>query len=260
MTLSGAQASGRGMNEQAQKMWEAAHGVTFRTMREALQAPASVDDLLNAVEFGQAQLDDALSRTRQAMDVPIACAAGCSWCCWLRIDVRAHEVLVLARSLRRMHGAEALAALQQQAAERAADPARSAPCLLLGAQGQCTVYAARPSACRRYFSRSVDACRTVWEGNEPTEGFDYHFLTEMGRWTASGTHNALIAEGYDGYLYRLDAALAEALADPVCESRWFAKLKVFSHEAESPFPGGLSQEEAIARVRARLRNGGAESA
>jgi hypothetical protein len=50
----------------------------------------------------------------------------------------------------------------------------------------------------------------------------------------------------------LDAALAEALTDPQCESRWLATQKAFSRHAESTVPAGFSQAEAIANVRVAL--------
>jgi uncharacterized protein len=221
-------------------------------MSGALLHAASAEQVLTAVSAAQRQLDDALSHTTALLNATLACGAGCSFCCWLTIDVRAHEVFLLVRQLRAHLSGESLTAIQAAALQRTAT-GRAQPCPLLS-DGRCSVYATRPAACRRHHSRSVQSCEAVRNDEALTEAADYEFLSEMGRFTATGTHNALLGAGYDGYSYNLDAALAEALADPQCEARWFAKQKAFSSQAESAVPPGFSQAAAIAKVRATLKD------
>jgi uncharacterized protein len=227
-------------------VYQAAHRVAYTSAMEALGRASSAEEVLAVVRAAQGQLDDALRDTGAFLDAKLACGAGCSFCCWLTIDVRAHEVFVLVRQLRAERSAEELGVLHE-AAFRRTQARRTQPCPLL-AEGRCSVYAVRPAACRRHHSRSVASCEAVHRNEPIAEASDYAFLTEIGRFTATGTHNALLGAGYDGYSYNLDAALAEAQ----CEVRWLAKQKAFSREAESAVPTGFSQAEAIAKVRAAL--------
>ena len=239
------------MDDPAKEMWQQAQNVTWAAMTHALRSASSAEDILQGVEAGHGLLDDAMSMTLKGTRWSVACAAGCHFCCWLRIDVRAHDVFLLVRELRRQHDAAGLEALVAKVDHAAQHPG-TVPCPLLGEGGKCSVYSARPATCRRYFSNSAEACRTVQQGGVP-EPFEYGFLNEMGRWTAMGTSNALIAAGYDGYVYRLNEALHEALTDPACEQRWLAREKAFSAAAESPLPGGGSQAPIIERLRRELQ-------
>jgi Fe-S-cluster containining protein len=239
------------MSSEEKQVWQAAYKVTFQSMTAALIGAASADGVLEATAAAQAQLDEALNGTLRLLNAGLACGAGCSFCCWLRIDVRAHEVFLLVRELRRSRTEPELADLRLAAAARRQGGNTTGSCPLL-VQGRCSVYTVRPAACRRHHSRSVAACETLYHGGDPGEGTDYHFLSEMGRFTSKGTHNALIAAGFDGFSYDLNAALAEALADPTCELRWFARQKAFSTHAESAVPEGFSQADTIARLRAAL--------
>ena len=244
------------MDDPATKMWKQAQGVTWAAMTHTLQSAGSAEDILQGVAAGHALLDDAMFMTLKGTGWQVACAAGCSFCCWLRIDVRAHDVFLLVRELRSQLDAAGLENLISRV-DHAREHPGTVPCPLLGEGGKCSVYTARPATCRRYFSNSVDACRTVQQGGQP-EPFEYGFLNEMGRWTAMGTSNALIAAGYDGYVYKLNAALYEALTDPSCEQRWVAREKAFSVEAESPLPSGGSQTMVVERLRRELREANPE--
>ncbi len=239
------------MNDEARQVWQAAYQVTYQSMTLALDGAGSAGAVLEAAGMAQGQLDEALGETTRLLGAELGCGAGCSFCCWLRIDVRAHEVFLLVRELRRTRTEAELEALRVAAVARVQAGKGASACPLL-AEGRCSVYGQRPAACRRHHSRSTAACEVVWKGGELEEGTDYEFLSEMGRFTANGTHNALLAAGFDGFSYDLDAALAEALADPVCEVRWFARLKAFSRAAESAVPEGFSQAEEVARLRAAL--------
>jgi hypothetical protein len=239
------------MSSGEKQVWQAAYQVTYWSMTAALSRATSADAVLEAAAAAQAQLDDALSGTARLLDAGLACGAGCSFCCWLRIDVRAHEVFLLVRELQRTRTGTELADLRVAAASRSQEGNRVGSCPLL-VQGRCSVYTARPAACRRHHSRSATACETLFHGGDPGEGIDYHFLSEMGRFASNGTHNAFVAAGFDGFSYDLNAALAEALADPTCGLRWFARQKAFGPHAESSVPEGFSQADAIARLRAAL--------
>jgi Fe-S-cluster containining protein len=242
----------------SRQLCQAAYQSTFRTVSEALQS----GDPLVVAATSLRHVEQTVDGFRQLTAATIDCRAGCSFCCWLRIDVRAHEVLLINRFLQRddqAHHRPATAARVRAAAAQVAGrthgerQALHRPCALLDHAGCCTVYPVRPAACRRYLSVSVDACEAIWNGDPPATEPEHPMIAEPGRYAANGAHNAFIAAGYDGYSYDLMAALAEALDDPACEARWRLKQPAFSEQARSSTPDGFSQDEALARLRTELR-------
>jgi len=236
---------------------QAVYESTYRTIGAALRR----GDPLAVAAGALRHLDETIAGFRQMTGAAVSCRAGCSFCCWMRIDVRAHEVLVICRHLQSDSQAasrEALATRIRAAAARVAGVGYverqevHQPCALLDHAGCCSVYAARPAACRRYFSLSLDACESIWNGDAPDTEPEHPMIAEPGRFAANGLHNAFIAAGYDGYSYDLMAALAEAIDDPECEARWRLKEPVFSVRARSSVPDGFSQDAALARLRAEL--------
>jgi len=241
-------------------LMQAAYESTFRTVAAALRT----GDPMVVAAAALRHLGDTVDGFHRLTGAEVACRAGCSFCCWLRVDVRAHEVLLIRRFLESeamAGGRDGLGCKIRLAGARVAGlteaerQAARQPCALLDHAGCCSVYAVRPAACRRYLSVSVEACEAIWNEEAPAEEPEHPVIAESGRHAAGGVHNAFLAAGYDGYSYDLMAALAEALDDPECEARWRLKQPAFSERARSAVPAGFSQEEAVARLRAELAGG-----
>lgn len=106
---------------------------------------------------------------------PVACARGCSWCCYVQTDVHAGEAFVLADAVRAMPKEQ-----REQVVERLrrnvdtvsnlslGDRVQArVPCAILDTDaGACMVYESRPRACRRWHSLDAEACRVSVETNE----------------------------------------------------------------------------------------------
>ena len=236
---------------------QAAYHSTFRAVSNALATTDPIVVAAAALRY----VGESVDGFHQLSGATVDCRAGCSFCCWLRIDVRAHEVLLIARHLRAESRAAQLAPTRDRITQAAARVTNITyaqrhtvhqPCALLDHAGCCTVYDVRPAACRRYLSVSVDACEAIWQGEPPATEPENPAIAEPGRFAASGAHNAFLAAGFDGYSYDLMAALAEAMDDPECEARWRLKQPAFSEKSRSTVPDGFSQEEAVARLYAEL--------
>ncbi len=234
---------------------------THRSVAAAWPAAPTEATLLDLTAAALHHVAGTVDGFRQLAAVPVDCRSGCSFCCWLRIDVRAHELFLLLRHIESTWSEEEIALLRTEARmtaqsfaglDYAGREALSRPCVLLR-EGLCSVYENRPAACRRYLSPSVAACESLWKGAPPDAGIQHPVLAEAGRFAATAVHNAFIEKGYDGHSYDLPLALAEALADPSCRTRWLAGEKVFSSEAESKTPLGFSQTEALAGLKSSLR-------
>ena len=190
----------------------------------------------SVAEFDQAarqelQSFDALNERIIAQSgVKLACCAGCSVCCSLRVDVFAHEVFLLAHHIWATFSPEEFAVLRQRLAAHEERVLPMTPfehattnvrCPLIRGDF-CSVYAARPHSCRRHHSRDLAACQYTFD--HPTDletpaAHDrdlYRALTEA---MIQGAE-AYAALGFDTTIYEMGTALAEALDDPACWSRW----------------------------------------
>lgn len=170
---------------------------------------------------------DTIARTGVAFE----CRRGCRYCCYLRVEIRPHEAFLLAAhvatkfdatrreaTLRRLEeNLRRIAPLSPEEHVRA-----GIPCALLDAQGTCSAYEARPAACRKYYSMSVDVCRNAFEDTSaPLTGEIEHGEVRLaGNAVALGFAKGLEDAGYDASLYELHGALHRALADPRAEKRY----------------------------------------
>ena len=160
----------------------------------------------------------------------VACARGCSYCCHLRVEIRPHEAFVLARHLQQNFDAprreRALARITENL-ERIAPLApdehvrAGIPCALLE-EGVCSVYEARPAACRKYYSVSVSTCRDAFgDTSAPLTGeLEDEDLRLAGNAVALGYAKGLEDAGYDIELRELHYALRKALTEPKAEARY----------------------------------------
>ena len=201
--------------------------------------------VLRALESSQRRHD---ARIAAAPDVgTLACRAGCTWCCYFTVDVRAAEVFRLLDFVERSFTPEEKARVYAEV--RANSVAlrnlgegervtRNVKCPFLN-EGRCTAYAARPQSCRNYHATNVAGCRQSYE--EP-ENLDIDPDFAPGVYQAGGAHVEAVSAamrdaGYDVNAYELNCALDAALSDPGARERFESRLKPFA---------GLSGEEVPA--------------
>jgi len=182
----------------------------------------------------------ALKRSQQRHDASLAaaadagtlaCKAGCYWCCYFSVDVRAIEVLRIlevmehgmpAAERERIHDEIAAnsAVLRQFDEEQRSRSNIKCPFL---AGGCCTIYDARPQTCRNYHATDVAGCKLSFEQPDNLD-IDPEFAPLV--YQAGGAHvdafsKAMHDAGYDTQAYELNSALAEALTDPEAFRRRF---------------------------------------
>jgi Fe-S-cluster containining protein len=188
---------------------------------------------------------DQLNQTRvEQSSIQLVCRAGCSLCCWLRVDATAPEIFLIADTLRAELSPEALQPLQQRLAAHAQTvgrmtvlehATRNVACPL-SRDGWCSVYEVRPHTCRRHHSQDLAACQFTHDHPEDLEFPGAHHRELFEELTeAMGMHAAVYEYfGYDATVYELGSALEEALADPACWLRWRGKKKAFRRASVTP--------------------------
>ena len=185
------------------------------------------------------RVDEALAATIAGHKVHIACSRGCAFCCSLRVQVQPYEAFRLAAWLRRNFDAprlegviarlranvEKTRALGEEGRKRT-----NVPCSLLGDDGACSAYEARPAQCRRYHSQSVEPCKAFHA--DPTNdaidsGMHQAVAHNADVIIAQGRHAARDA-GLDDTSVDMNVALLEALENPKAYRRWKDGKKAFA--------------------------------
>ena len=204
----------------------------------------SPEDFGRVLRQSLAAFDEMGARIAAEGGVKTACCEGCSLCCWLRVDVHAHEVFLIAEFIRARFSQAELSALIARLAVHSGKVLPLTPfehatqnvvCPLLQ-NGRCSVYAVRPHSCRRHHSVDFAACQFTYDHPTDLEAPAAHdrelfrSLTEALHATA-GTYARL---GFDDTIYQLGTALAEALDTPSSWRRWRDGKKAFLRASVTP--------------------------
>lgn len=154
-----------------------------------------------------------------------ACVRGCSHCCHQRVELTAPEVFLIVRYLETA-SPEQLSRLSAAAERHASLSSREhfsqqCVCPFLDVDGTCTIYDARPLACRRAHSLDVEVCRRLAE--EPTLRVNIPTSEDLD-WNLSaltlGYYEGLAHAGVPPHQYELAQAVALALRTEGAELRW----------------------------------------
>lgn len=116
--------------------------------------------------------------------VPVACKAGCHYCCFYQVWLTPPEVLLIGHHVDATYSDQDKAALinrirltldrtEGRTTEERAQIRRETPCIFLSA-GRCSVYPFRPIICRAFHALNRDQCRQSFESNDRTAQIDGH--------------------------------------------------------------------------------------
>ena len=206
--------------------------------RRAFAGARDPAKLATAVVTFHRRVDEVLATSLEGHGVKVACTRGCSYCCSLRVQVQPAEAFTLAAWLRRTASparlTEVIAKLRANAARtrELGEEARkrtNIACALLGEDGACTAYEARPAQCRRYHSTSLDPCRafhadptldTLESGLNPAVAHNADVIITQAR-------HALRGAELDDTPSDMNVALLEALENPKAWRRWRDGKKAF---------------------------------
>lgn len=189
------------------------------------------------------RIDEVVRRTVEGHALRPACARGCSHCCHLRLTVQPAEAFVLADWLRSHFTPVQLEAVRARLRSNArqtrelGDEGRkrtSLACALLGDDGACTAYAARPAQCRRYHSLSLAACETFRRDptNESLESPLHPAVAHNAAVIVTQAQHGARDAGLDAEPVDINFALLAALDEPAARRRW--------RDGKKPFPNAAA--------------------
>lgn len=223
-------------------LFEKTGSAVFKRLRKT----RNPGDLLSVLASAHKEFDRSYATAPAAALATVACRAGCGTCCHVPVGVLAHEVLIAAQHVQKHFPPLELEALiERAAAHRVALAGRSnlertllkRPCVLLR-ENSCSIYEARPEACRSHHSHNVEACRTNLELGR--EDIDVYIPGVRGRMFAVmlAIDQAAAEAGFDGRAYDFGSALHEALTSSLCAVRWMQRQPAFPESCrEAAEPG-----------------------
>lgn len=163
-----------------------------------------------------------------ASPAQIDCKSGCEYCCYYHVTVTGAEVFALAEHIHSLHPkrrdvlVERIAAAAKQVANLSAQEymQTNIKCALLE-DSRCSVYDARPRACRGFHSRDVAGCKAAFENPKLNDENDW----DMERRAVNfGYSNVMLFSQYragcDATTYEMHTALAEAFTNKSSFKRW----------------------------------------
>ena len=206
-------------------------------LQEELERAETEDQVVAALEHAYDAIDQLHDRYAGLNWIHLDCRKNCFWCCYLRVDARAHEVFTIARYVETNFTPEQRDALLERLRQHSnrvkklsytQHMATNVACPLL-LDGACSAYEVRPFGCRRHHSQRVQACEESF--NHPTD-LEAPGARHMGLFVTMTTaerslHAVFNRMGYDQNGYELGTALLEALTNPKCWQRWKNKKKAF---------------------------------
>jgi Fe-S-cluster containining protein len=184
----------------------------------------------------------------------IACASGCSFCCYQPVRVSPVEAFFLARHIGERP--DTMTAVRDAAAllsDRSADAPKVAwiRCPLLGQAGDCSVYAARPLGCHTHVSVDVNDCKNSYPqpGNAVVrEPVLYNDVRNSCRMILQAS---LRLNGLSDTHYELNAALHIAMDTENAEKRWLRGENIFAGLPEVT-PNKPEVEQVMALIAERI--------
>lgn len=207
-----------------------------RATQTMLRRVRSVETMLRLMAYAFHQATAVVERLPAR--VPLACAPGCAFCCYHPVDMTPPEAFAIVQYLRTTLTPVAVEATYARIAAHAnrirglsyEEHAQARiPCALL-VDGQCSVYACRPLACRAWNSTSAARCEAIFtHGNPVTMLPPLDMRTYEAVWeVARGVTDGLQQSRLNGKAYELHSILQRVLETPQAAQRWAQGEGVFA--------------------------------
>jgi len=201
----------------------------YQLAQSAIEQGLTNNTLFSAIESMYAAIDalnDSIVALAERQKIPVACHKGCQWCCHQAVYANSYELHFLSEKIKVSFSPENISKLLEAAEMKSAvtslmneeSVARyKNPCPLLE-NGACTVYEARPMACRIYLSTKLETCLEFYR--HPDNELNYPALIDFplkaGRMMNEGFMAALKEFGIETAEFRLEEGLRIVLKnDPL---------------------------------------------
>lgn len=210
----------------------------LKRLNKAFAQSKAPDAVMRLVDRWHEEIDGYMSQNSRQHQIKLACHAGCSTCCTgLRVSVTAPEALRIKQHLETTLPPPDLQELTEKIRATASrsrgistqDFAVARITCPFLKEGSCSIYAVRPSTCRRYHSVELDPClrraampETRAFGAVTIRGLNLGVTALM-----RSFFQALKKQRLDNNPYELSSAIADALDNPDAYMQWRQGKKIF---------------------------------
>jgi len=224
---------------------------TVREMGKRLLKVRSSAQMMTALDWGMMEIEKTYVESPAGVMAVVACGVGCDHCCYIPVDVQAHEVFFAADHIQRHFSPEALEQVldrlgaHRRRVSRMAKGVRATSrqmCALLEC-GSCSIYAGRPEACRCHHSSSASVC-AAYQSDPNVDVTKAYIPALRARLFAvrMGLDEAIEKVGYDDQCYDFGCALHEALTNSLCLVAWMRRLPAFPDSCLASPPDSPAQD------------------
>ncbi len=213
-----------------------------REFQQALRDLPGAKQFQSALNKSLTRYDKLIATTIDEATTKPACRAGCAFCCYYKVEVRAHEVLNIRDYLNKQLS-QALREKILQEVEQNAGLIRNMTseqqlttnlkCPLLQ-DNQCSAYPVRPYRCRNFHATDASACEASFAdpANMDIATGMVETLAIVADAHSQGFEAAIEHQGLDARVYDFTTALQEACADDNCVKRYLRGKKAFQQAVE----------------------------
>lgn len=210
----------------------------LKAARESLAGANDPARVVQSVMRFHRKVDEILAESHRVHAVPVACSRGCSYCCHMQVEMLPPEAFSLAAWLRKHRSAAQLQALTQRLRDNAAATASlglegrkraNLACALLGEDGACSAYEARPAQCRRFHSMDLASCKASFAdpANDAIMSPAHPLVSHNAQVIVTLAQHGLRDAGLDATPLDMNVALLAALEDARSWRRWRDGKKAF---------------------------------
>jgi Fe-S-cluster containining protein len=198
---------------------------------------ATSKDVAGALKKSYERYDNLIAKAVEESPIKPACKAGCAFCCHYKVEVRAHEMLLIKDYMSKTFSAEKITAVLAEAETNAAIIRTLTPeqhlttnlkCALLQ-DNQCSIYPVRPFRCRNFHSTDAYACEQS-HGDPSNMEIATGLVEDVAMFADAHTQGfeaAAEQTGRDNRVYDFNTALQEAFSDTNSLKRYQRGRKTF---------------------------------
>ena len=192
----------------------------YKLAQSAIEQGLSNSTLFSAIESLYAAIDglnESIVALSERQDKEVACQKGCHWCCHQTVYANSYELHFLSEKIKLRFSSEKISKYIEAAEAKFAVTSKmneeevsnyKSSCPLLE-NGACSIYDARPMACRIYLSTNLGTCLEFYQ--HPENKLNYPALIDFplraGRMMNQGFMAALKGVGIATAEFRLEEGL-----------------------------------------------------
>lgn len=203
---------------------------------------ATGKDTTTPLKKSYERYDNLITKAIDESPIKPACKAGCAFCCYYKVEVRAHEMLLIKDFMSKTFSVETITAVLAEAETNAAIIRTLTPeqhltsnlkCPMLQ-DNQCSIYPVRPFRCRNFHSTDAAACEQS-HGDPGNMEIATGMIEDVAMFADAHTQGfeaAADQTGRDARVYDFTTALLEVFKEPNAPKRYRTGKKTFQMAIE----------------------------